>query len=157
MNNRKLKQIATYGCIGAVGGVAYTIVNSYARMKFNVGELNPRTEALIDNTEMFNLFVRLQEYRDISEKHFRRAVDLSDRLMFLHQQLLKQEIQPTHEDRVRAFVYFKETKKNLEALVRRAKDTKSTKVPVYVHELYKKIHACLESTWGSVMRMTNEI
>lgn len=151
------KDLLSWGAGGLVTGMLYQLSCIWIKQSTNVQELNPLTEAICEDHELFSLFCQLQEYRNLSETFFRRAVDDADRLVFLRLQLQSKTVQPSLEDRPNAFLYFKNAVRSLEKLFELSKKHALPRVPVEVHRLYLLIFTCLESHWNAILHATQNI
>ena len=151
------KDLLTWGAGGLIAGLLYQFTSIWVKQKTNVQELDPLTEALCDDQELFALFCQLKEYRKLSEMCFRRAVDDADRLVFLHMQLRKQEVKASLNDRPSAFLHLKNSVKNLEKLFNLSQKHPIPRVPVEVHRLYVLIFTCLENHWNAILHLTQTI
>lgn len=143
-----------WGIAGLAAGVLYSTTYSWIATKAKNGDLDPATDVLHTDPEMFALFMRLQEHRSLDDSAFRTAVDNVDRLMYLRSQL--EDNPATLKDRPCAFGYFKTSIAALEKLLTAAKKHPSAKVPVEVHSLYVKLYSCIESVWKDLMRQTQK-
>lgn len=151
------RDLVSWGVGGLVTGVLYQLTSIWIKQKTNRQALDPLTEALSEDQEVFSLFCQLQEYRTINESAFRRAVDDADRLIFLHMQLRNGVIQASLQDRPNAFLHLKNACQHLEAVFQSAQHHAHARVPVEVHRLYVLIFTCLESHWTSVLHLTQVI
>lgn len=151
------KDLITWGAGGLVAAVVYQMAAIFVKQKTNVQDLDPTTEALCEDQELFALFCQLQEYRKIDESLFRKAVDSSDRLVFLHKQLRDKEVIASLRDRPNAFIYLTNSSQNLVSFFEKSKSHSSARVPVEVHRLYELIFMCLETHWKGVMHLTQSI
>jgi len=151
------KDIVSWGAGGLFAAVAYSVASIWIKQKTNVQALDPLTEALCEDQELFSLFCQLQAHRGLCEKAFRRAVDDADRLVFLHLQLNQATVQPTLEDRPSAFINLKNSVNALEEIFAIAQKHPHPRVAVEVHRLYVLIFACLENHWNSVLHITQTV
>lgn len=151
------KGLVTWGAAGLAGGLLYSLTQVYIKQLCNINDLDPKTEALYEDQELFALFCQLQTFRQLDEKAFRFSVDNSDRLVFRRHQLQNQNIKVSLRDRPESFMFLKIAMSNLEKLLKTAKGHKDAKVPVKVHNLYLKIYDCLESHWKVVLQLTQEV
>jgi len=151
------RDLMAWGAGGLAAGCLYQITAIWAKQKTNVQDLSPATEALCDDSELFALFCQLQEYRTVSELHFRRAVDSADRLLFLHAQLRSEKVQATLSDRPNAFLYLKYAVFHLEALFDKAQAHPISRVPVEIHRLYVLIFESMEKHWNAILHLTQRI
>jgi len=151
------KDLVSWGAGGLIAGVLYQLSSIWLKQKTNVQELDPLTEALCEDQELFSLFCQLQEHRKVSETSFRRAVDEADRLVFLHTQLQSQEVTASLNDRPRAFLHLKNSVKNLENMFQLSQKHPISRVPVEVHRLYVLIFTCLETHWNAVLHLTQRV
>ena len=154
ITGRDSKDIVAWSAGGLVAGLLYQIASIWVKQKTNAQQLNPTTEALSVDQELFSLFCQLQEHRKVNEMCFRRAVDDSDRLVFLHEQLRTKQIDTSLKDRPAAFLYFKSAIQNLENFYQDSEHHPSVRVPVEVHRLYVLIFECLEKHWNAILHLT---
>jgi hypothetical protein len=151
------KDIITWGAGGLMAGLLYQLTSIWIKQKTNIQDLDPLTEALCDDQELFALFCQLQEYRNISEMSFRRAVDNADRLIFLHVQLQKNQVSASLTDRPNAFLHLKNAVRNLEEMFKLSQKHPMSRIPVEVHRLYVLIFTCLENHWNAILHLTQRI
>jgi hypothetical protein len=151
------KDIMNWTVSGLVVGALYQMTSIWMRQKSNSQDLNPLTEALVDDDELFSLFCQLQEHRTVDEVSFRRAVDDADRLVFLHMQLRSEQVKASMHDRANAFLYLKSSLKYLEILFQNSRTHVLPRVPVTIHKLYVLIFTCLEKHWNAILHLTQDI
>ena len=151
------KDVLTWGAGGFAVGILYQLGCVWVKQKTNTQDLDPPTEALNEDAELFALFCQLQAYRKLNEAAFRRAVDDADRLVFLHTQLRNTEVKASLTDRPNAFLFFKNAVYNLELLFDSSFKHPMPRIPVEVHRLYLLIFASLETHWNSVLHLTQSI
>ena len=151
------KSLISWGFSGLTAGVLYALTQSWAEQKINNQVLKPETESMFQDHELYALFCQLQTYRNVSEMHFRRAVDESDRLVHLNLTLTNHITQSGTQDRAEGYLYFKKAVQHLEELFKLSKHSSSPRNIVYIHNIYIKIFSRLESHWQSIMHLTRDI
>ena len=146
--------IITWGAVGLVAAVGYQLTNIFLKQKTNVQDLDPMTESLCEDPELFALFCQLQDFREIDDKHFRLCVDNADRLVFLNKQLQDGQIAPTQTDRTNGYVHYKATLGNFDKYLDNVEKWPDAKAVVQVQNIYSKIFVCLGIHWKGIMRAT---
>ena len=157
LTNDNLKEIVGWSVTGLLGGVVYSFASVWIHRRTNTYDLEPKTEVLFKEEELFALFCQLQVHKHIDKKAFRNAVDNADRLIFLLYQLRDKKIEPTLGDRPEAFAYFKSCIDSLETLVKSAKLQDNSRIQVEVHRLYTKVYEILQSNWQTVLHITQNV
>lgn len=144
-----------YAALGTVAGSLYYVGHSFAEQKLSGGELDVETECIEQHQELLRSLIALQPYgKKYGERNFRRAVDRTDRLFFIHQQLLAKQIKPHASDRVEAYKLFKESAHLMECLMKRINADAPAEDVVHAHKHYKEQHRITEEIFESVLRMT---
>lgn len=117
-------------------------------------------DTLHEDRELLFTFKKLYEMTfESNREYLYNAVENTDRLVFLHNQILSKKINPTTQDRISCFVYYKKSQTYLKQLELNACKQQVThpKNAVMTEIFVNRIIQKLQDYWMSVMRMTSEV
>jgi hypothetical protein len=145
--------IAMWGLAGLVASSTYKGASLWLEKRNSRCDLHPATNGLCEDVALYSLFCGLQKHRGLDEAAFRRAVDCSDRLVYLDLQLSNGNATASVDDGPLAFSHFKAAEGHLERLLDRAKK-ESAEVEVCVHTAYAQIYDALKKHLLNVMKLS---
>lgn len=154
--NGQKSNVVMWGAAGFLSASLYKLLQIWCDQSTNNVALTPRTEFLVDSDELFNLFVRLQEYRYLNEKSFTKAVEHCDILIGIHIQLLKKEIPPTRNEAILAFMHTKKVHDHLAKLIKAASKHGSSEEEVKIYKHYTRVYELTREHCQAVMRITRD-
>jgi hypothetical protein len=149
--------VGKWSVAGLSTGLVYSMVSIWIKQKTNTQDLDPKTEALFNDSELYSLFTQLQRFRFLDETAFRRCVDNADRLLYRRMQLQDTDIEASLSDRPEAFMYLKNAMNEIEKILDKSKNHPEARIPVEIHRLYIKIYESLESHWKAVLKLTQAV
>lgn len=153
----RAKFVSGWGILGLLSGVGYSFVYLWCQNQVNKCTLKIPTEALDPRTTLYALFCSLQQFSNINELAFRRAVEFTDRLLLIEHELYSSNIDPEFQDRPQSYSYYTAAVEYLEVLYTDSKQEDSAKIQVQVHALYLKIFGELRQHWENVLRLTRDV
>jgi len=158
LTDRDRTRLWLAGVAGAGAFVTYTLFHTWASRKTNRGGLKPEPEALGKDSELYYLFVQLDEYRKNNDAAFRRALNSADQLIFLKEQLRNKKIRPSIYDVPDALVYKASCEKALMAFVKstnaRSRRDNTEEQTAKIHIIVEHMFECLKSRFKSVEQLS---
>jgi len=157
LTSRNVKQGLVGAVTAATAYLGYHLFGIWATRKVNLHELQPETESLPEDREMFYLFVQMSEVRDdVNPSAFRHAVLAADRLVHLKLQLEKKRIKPSLRDVPEAAEQVFICKDALDAFMRETKSKKKAETIAKVYRLYQRLYDCLHRNYVTIMRISRQ-
>jgi hypothetical protein len=141
-----------WGVAGFFVGVGYKVTHNRLRHTKNAAKLEPKTDVLWKNDELFNLCLRLQKFSKYDTFNFQQAIINIDRLLYFHQICREDEFEVQPEDRKIAYGHFKTVQDHLRNLHNSIYSQGTPKQAAQSKDLYGKVMDILKNVWLGILK-----
>lgn len=151
-----MKGLVTWGLIGCFGGILFQGSNLFIDRHFNKG-LKCEVEAISHDKALLQQMVILEKYEACSSTEFQKLVQSVDRMLFLEMQLTNKTIEPTINDRVLMFSYYKDAIEHMQNIYESSKANVAIKSQCEIYRTQAQIYNILKKHWEHSMQLTRHL
>jgi hypothetical protein len=145
------------GILGCVAGVIYQISFLAADRFVNPSSLDIATDILHEDTELSQLYSKLQTHRMVDNKSFEESIVYADRMMYLLHQLSTKTIKATVNDRIVGYSNYNQAIKAIEKIVSVARTNADASVEAELHKIYTDVFEKLTQHWKVILKLTKNV
>jgi hypothetical protein len=145
------------GILGCVAGVIYQISFIAADRFINPSTLDIATDILHEDTELSQLYSKLQIHRMVDNKSFEESIVYADRMMYLLHQLSTKTIKATVNDRIVGYSNYNQAIKAIEKIVSVARTSADASVEAELHKIYTDVFEKLTQHWKAILKLTKNV
>ncbi len=152
-----LQDAAKWALVGGIGFASYQLgIKAFQRKIDSCADFKHPVEAIQHDPVMREAFLNLQGYSQLRPYEFQIALSHADRLLFLEQQLITGQVQPTRNDKAIAFTCFRMSAKKLNELKNIVRDKMGNDHGLVVHLLIEKIYKKLQAHLLNVLHLCSK-
>lgn len=152
LGSRELKSVAAMGGLALLGGVLYQLSIVYVKQASDQGDLMYETSVLHTDSELFALFIQIEESEHYAPRSYEAAVYSADKLMYIWKGMKSGSVEITKADVAEAVSRFKTVDRKLSNIYRKAYKKDAVSKAAQLERLAARVYPRMQEFYADIQR-----